>query len=63
MTVKTAAVNLPYGGAWAASASTPRNSPKEPEKVAPLHQLRRHIIGPHTDIPAPDVATAAQTAG
>ena len=62
MTWKTAVVNLPYGGAKGGIAV-------DPEKLSPreLERLTRHfvqqihdIIGPQTDIPAPDVNTNAQ---
>jgi glutamate dehydrogenase (NAD(P)+) len=62
MTVKTAAVNLPYGGAKGGVRVDPKKLSR-PE----LERLTRRytsaigkIIGPHTDIPAPDVNTNAQ---
>jgi glutamate dehydrogenase (NAD(P)+) len=62
MTIKNAAVNLPYGGAKGGVRVDPRTlSRKELE-----HVTRRYtseiglIIGPDKDIPAPDVNTNAQ---
>ena len=62
MTVKTAAVNLPYGGAKGGIRVDPRKlSSKELEKVTRRYTSEIGIIiGPHTDIPAPDVNTNAQ---
>jgi len=63
MSVKAAAVNLPYGGAKGGVRIDPRNYSK-----AELERITRRytseigvIIGPHKDIPAPDVNTNAQT--
>lgn len=63
MSVKTAAVNVPFGGAKGGVRIDPRKySQREIERVT-----RRYIseigliIGPQTDIPAPDVNTSAQT--
>ncbi|MDM0010922.1 Glu/Leu/Phe/Val dehydrogenase [Variovorax sp. J22P168] len=62
MTVKTAAVNLPYGGAKGGIRVDPKKlSHKELEKVTRRYTSEIGIIiGPHTDIPAPDVNTNAQ---
>src|SRR6478736_4458764 len=62
MTVKTAAVNLPYGGAKGGIRVDPKKlSQKELEKVTRRYTSEIGIIiGPHTDIPAPDVNTNAQ---
>ena len=62
MTVKTAAVNLPYGGAKGGIRVDPKKlSEKELEKVTRRYTSEIGIIiGPHTDIPAPDVNTNAQ---
>jgi glutamate dehydrogenase (NAD(P)+) len=62
MTVKTAAVNLPYGGAKGGVRVDPKKlSEKELEKVTRRYPSEIGIIiGPHTDIPAPDVNTNAQ---
>jgi glutamate dehydrogenase (NAD(P)+) len=62
MTVKTAAVNLPYGGAKGGIRVDPKKlSMKELEKVTRRYTSEIGIIiGPHTDIPAPDVNTNGQ---
>jgi glutamate dehydrogenase (NAD(P)+) len=62
MTVKTAAVNLPYGGAKGGIRLDPKKlSHKELERVTRRYTSEIGIIiGPHTDIPAPDVNTNAQ---
>ncbi|MEJ7686731.1 MAG: Glu/Leu/Phe/Val dehydrogenase [Variovorax sp.] len=62
MTVKTAAVNLPYGGAKGGVRVDPKKlSQQELEKVTRRYTSEIGIIiGPHTDIPAPDVNTNAQ---
>ena len=62
MTVKTAAVNLPYGGAKGGIRVDPKKlSLKELEKVTRRYTSEIGIIiGPHTDIPAPDVNTNSQ---
>ena len=65
MTWKTAAMNLPYGGAKGGIAVDPHALSK-----AELQQLTRvftqaihDVIGPHKDIPAPDLGTNAETMG
>ncbi|WP_431273229.1 Glu/Leu/Phe/Val family dehydrogenase [Variovorax ureilyticus] len=62
MTVKTAAVNLPYGGAKGGIRVDPKKlSLQELEKVTRRYTSEIGIIiGPHSDIPAPDVNTNAQ---
>jgi glutamate dehydrogenase (NAD(P)+) len=62
MTLKTAVVNIPYGGAKGGVACDPKTLSK-----AELERLTRHytseiviLIGPESDIPAPDVGTNAQ---
>jgi glutamate dehydrogenase (NAD(P)+) len=63
MTWKCAVVNIPYGGAKGGVIC----NPKEMIKPELEHMTRRytteiaHIIGPHRDIPAPDVYTDKQT--
>lgn len=62
MSIKTAAVNIPLGGAKGGVAFDPRNhSPETIEKVAReyVQQMFPHI-GPNDDVPAPDVNTNAQ---
>ena len=62
MTVKTAAVNQPYGGAKGGiRVDQKKLSMKELEKVTRRYTSEIGIIiGPHTDIPAPDVNTNGQ---
>ncbi len=62
MTVKCAAVNLPYGGAKGGIRVEPRNlSMKELERLTRRYTSEIGlIIGPDKDIPAPDVNTNAQ---
>jgi glutamate dehydrogenase (NAD(P)+) len=62
MTWKTAVMNLPFGGAKGGIAVDPgKLSPAELERLTrKFVQLIHDIIGPHTDIPAPDVNTNAQ---
>jgi glutamate dehydrogenase (NAD(P)+) len=63
MTWKTALVDIPFGGAKGGIAVDPTTM-----SVGELERMTRrytnqisHIIGPHRDIPAPDVNTNAQT--
>jgi glutamate dehydrogenase (NAD(P)+) len=62
MTWKTAVVNLPYGGAKGGIAVDPKTlSAGELERLTRKFVQQIHeIIGPQTDIPAPDVNTNAQ---
>lgn len=62
MTVKTAAVNLPYGGAKGGIRVDPKKlTHKELERVTRRYTSEIGIIiGPQQDIPAPDVNTNAQ---
>ncbi|MDT7833827.1 Glu/Leu/Phe/Val family dehydrogenase [Aquabacterium sp. OR-4] len=62
MSIKNAAVNLPYGGAKGGIRVDPRQlSQKELEKLTRRYTSEIGlIIGPHQDIPAPDVNTNAQ---
>lgn len=63
MTWKTAVVDIPYGGGKGGVVC----NPKELSRRELRHLTRRFVaelgdnIGPHTDIPAPDVYTDAQT--
>ncbi|MCP3984457.1 MAG: Glu/Leu/Phe/Val dehydrogenase [bacterium] len=63
MTWKCAVADVPFGGAKGGVAC----NPKELDEADLRHITRRYIselgdfIGPHTDIPAPDVNTNAQT--
>ena len=62
MTIKTAAVNLPFGGAKGGVRVNPKAlSPRELETLTRRYTSEIGIIiGPHRDIPAPDVNTNAQ---
>lgn len=59
MTWKTAVVNIPYGGAKGGVTVTPRDlSHTEKERVTrKLVDAIHQVIGPDTDIPAPDMGT------
>jgi glutamate dehydrogenase/leucine dehydrogenase len=63
MTWKTAVMNLPYGGAKGGVRCNPRQmSLNELERLTRRYTaMIYNIIGPHIDIPAPDVYTDAQT--
>ncbi len=63
MTWKTALVDLPFGGAKGGVAVDPRTlSPREREIIARRWAERvGAVIGPMTDIPAPDMGTDAGT--
>ena len=62
MTWKTAVVNLPYGGAKGGIAINPsRLSLRELERITRKFVDEIHdVIGPDTDIPAPDMGTNAE---
>lgn len=63
MTWKCAVVNIPYGGAKGGIVCDPRQmSPRELEGLTRRFALEiAEIIGPHRDIPAPDMYTNPQT--
>lgn len=63
MTWKTAVVGLPYGGAKGGVNVNPRqHSRAELQRLTRLFTSElQDLIGPHTDIPAPDMGTNAQT--
>lgn len=63
MTYKTAVVNLPYGGAKGGIACDPSKlSHAELQRLTRVFVDEIHdIIGPHQDVPAPDMGTNAQT--
>ena len=63
MTWKCALVDVPYGGAKGGVRIDPRNySPGELERVTRRYTSEiTPILGPETDIPAPDVGTDEQT--
>lgn len=62
MTLKNAAVNLPYGGAKGGVQINPRElSARELERLSRAYVDEiYHYIGPENDVPAPDVNTDAQ---
>ncbi len=62
MTWKNAVVNLPYGGAKGGVAVDPRQvSRKELQRITRKFVDQIHdVIGPDTDIPAPDMGTGAE---
>ncbi len=64
MSWKTAIVNLPYGGGKGGVTCDPRTlSPLELEAVSRGFASRMHaILGPHRDVPGPDMGTNAQVA-
>lgn len=63
MTWKTAVANVPYGGAKGGIAINPNTLTKtELERLVRAYTYNLgDNVGPHTDIPAPDVNTNAQT--
>ena len=63
MTWKTAVVNLPYGGAKGGIMVSAQDlSRREKERITRKFVEQIHdIIGPRTDIPAPDMGTNADT--
>jgi glutamate dehydrogenase (NAD(P)+) len=65
MTIKTAVVNLPFGGAKGGIRVDPRKlSPRELERLTRRYTSEiSHIIGPQKDIPAPDVGTNPNVMG
>ncbi len=65
MTWKTAVVDLPYGGAKGGISVDPKQlSLRELQRLTRVFtQKLADVIGPTTDIPAPDMGTNAQTMG
>lgn len=65
MTIKTAVLNLPYGGAKGGIRVDPKKlSPRELERLTRRFTSEiSPIIGPQNDIPAPDVGTNADIMG
>ena len=63
MTWKTAVVDLPYGGAKGGIAVDPKQlTPGELQRLTRVFTRRIHdVIGPYTDVPAPDMGTNSQT--
>jgi glutamate dehydrogenase (NAD(P)+) len=65
MTWKTAVVGVPFGGAKGGIQVDPRTlSPREQERLTRAFVRQIHeVVGPHKDIPAPDVNTNATVMG
>ncbi|MCH7336389.1 Glu/Leu/Phe/Val dehydrogenase [Acinetobacter sp. NIPH 2699] len=65
MTIKTAVLNLPFGGAKGGVRVNPKElSPRELERLTRRFTSEiSSIIGPQIDIPAPDVGTNANIMG
>ncbi|XP_042389274.1 glutamate dehydrogenase 2, mitochondrial [Zingiber officinale] len=63
MTWKTAVANIPYGGAKGGIGCSPGDlSNSELERLTRVFTQKIHdLIGIHTDVPAPDMGTNAQT--
>ncbi|RDI72565.1 glutamate dehydrogenase GdhB [Halopelagius longus] len=63
MTWKCAVMDLPFGGAKGGVVVDPKSlSAEEKERLTRrFAQELRDVVGPHTDIPAPDMGTDAQT--
>lgn len=63
MTWKSAVVDIPYGGAKGGIGCSPRElSKSELERLTRVFTQKIHdLIGTHTDVPAPDMGTNAQT--
>ncbi|KAL2643619.1 hypothetical protein R1flu_011206 [Riccia fluitans] len=63
MTWKTAVANIPYGGAKGGIGCNPRElSITEQERLTRVFTQKIHdLIGPHLDVPAPDMGTNSQT--
>ncbi|KAK9993889.1 hypothetical protein SO802_023592 [Lithocarpus litseifolius] len=63
MTWKTAVVDIPYGGAKGGIGCNPKDlSKSELERLTRVFTQKIHdLIGIHTDVPAPDMGTNAQT--
>jgi glutamate dehydrogenase (NADP+) len=63
MSIKTAAVNIPLGGGKGGVAFDPRDYSSDVVESVARQYVRQlaDVIGPDSDIPAPDVNTSAQT--
>jgi len=65
MTIKCAVVDLPFGGAKGGITVNPKElSPMELERLSRMYiRVLSNFIGPHRDIPAPDVYTNSRIMG
>jgi glutamate dehydrogenase (NADP+) len=65
MAIKTAVVDIPFGGAKGGIQCSPKNlSRRELERVTRAYvQTMKDVIGPYIDCPAPDVNTNAMIMG
>jgi len=65
MTWKTAVVDVPYGGAKGGIDCDPRSMPESDvyQVTTSFVEQMKEVIGPTTDIPAPDVNTNAKVMG
>ena len=65
MTWKTAVVDVPYGGAKGGIDCDPRSMPERDvyQLTTSFVEQMKEVIGPTTDIPAPDVNTNAKVMG
>uniref|UniRef100_A0A7N0U619 glutamate dehydrogenase [NAD(P)(+)] n=1 Tax=Kalanchoe fedtschenkoi TaxID=63787 RepID=A0A7N0U619_KALFE len=63
MTWKTAVADIPYGGAKGGIGCNPKDlTTSELERLTRVFTQKIHdLIGVHTDVPAPDMGTSAQT--
>lgn len=65
MTWKTALIDVPFGGAKGGVAVDPRllSEREHEELIRRWTRTMVHVLGPHRDIPAPDMGTTSRTMG